>query len=181
MSSASKTGTVHLQTRSRRVNMIWCWHRPITVRGSNFQFMDAIKLWQYDCYNAWCVFDNKQEVGSWEYWLHIWPWTWAHEGKSSDFCYCKGTAMVVLTMNSRILHDSLLANSRLLHQTKGHYLFKKHWLPHTMGQASSAESAQRKHKKWSVSLPPEDSINVRSPCFQEPHRGTMKGGKNKEG
>lgn len=46
MSTASKPGMVHSQTHSRRVNMIWCWHRPITVRGSNFQFMDAVNLWQ---------------------------------------------------------------------------------------------------------------------------------------
>ena len=27
--------------------------------------MDVVKLWQNDCYNVWCVFDNKQKVGSW--------------------------------------------------------------------------------------------------------------------
>lgn len=60
MSTASKAGVVHSQTHSRRVNMIWCWHRPITVTGSSFQFMDAVKFWQYDCYNVWSDFDNKQ-------------------------------------------------------------------------------------------------------------------------
>ena len=36
-----------------------------------------------------------------------------------------------------------------------------------MCQAHNAESAQWKHKKWGVSLPPGDSINVRSSCSQE--------------
>lgn len=44
--------------------------------------MDVVKLWQYDCYNVWCVSDNKQELGVGEYRFHIWPWPWAPEGKS---------------------------------------------------------------------------------------------------
>lgn len=133
MSTASKAGMVHSQTHSRRVNMIWCWHRPITVRGSNFQFMDAIKLWQYDCYNVWCVFDNKQEVGSWGVLApHLAMAMGSRRQTCSDFCYCKATATEAPTMNLRLLHGSLPQNSTVPYQTKGHYLFNKHWLPPIM-------------------------------------------------
>lgn len=45
--------------------------------------MDAVKLWQYDCYNVWSDFESKQKEGDREYWLHIWLWTWGPEGKSA--------------------------------------------------------------------------------------------------
>lgn len=96
MSTTSKAGMVYLQTHSRRVNKIWCWHRPITVKGSSFQFIDAVKLWQYDCYNVWCIFWEESGGGCWKVLaphlvidLGFWGQNY------SDFSYGKTTAIVV--------------------------------------------------------------------------------------